>query len=341
VPSDPFVRKSQSRVLVTGATGFLGRAVADALGRAGHSVRRGARIAPAAAPDDEPWAGYGDVGPATRWESALTGVAVVVYLAGLAHLPDEAPTAAAETFTRVNAEGTACLAAAAAVAGVRRLILMSSALVHGEASPGRPLTEDVEPVPAGPYARSKLDSERRLVAAARDSPLQWVILRPPLVYGSDAKGNFRRLLGLVRTGFPLPLGAATAPRTFIGIDNLADAVVRCVEDPRAANRSFSATPRPPPQLISSAAWRLRWVDACGRRASRRGYCAPRSAWRAASATTTGCSTRSSSTLAASAFSSAGRRRYPWTRGSVARCASDGSWASSLATCPLSNARVAN
>jgi nucleoside-diphosphate-sugar epimerase len=238
VSPDPAVRKSSSRVLVTGATGFLGRSVTKALDRAGHDVLRGARIAPAAAPAGETWIGYGDVGPVTRWNEALAGVDVVVHLAGLAHLPDAKAAMAADTFGRVNAEGTARLASAAVGARVRRLVLMSSALVHGEASPGRPVTEDDTPAPASPYARSKLDSERRLVAAARGSSLQWVILRPPLVYGARAQGNFRRLVSLVRTGLPLPLGTATAPRTFIGIDNLADAVVRCVSHARAANQVF-------------------------------------------------------------------------------------------------------
>ena len=191
-----------------------------------------------AASAGERWVGYGDIGPATRWDEALAGVDVIVHLAGLAHLPDAMSSAAADTFARVNAEGTGRLASAAVGAGVRRLVLVSSALVHGEASPGRPFTEDDEPAPASAYARSKLDAERRLMAAARGSPLQWVVLRPPMVYGAGAKGNFRRLVQLVRTRAPLPLGAATAPRTFIGIDNLADAVVRSVEHPRAANQVF-------------------------------------------------------------------------------------------------------
>jgi nucleoside-diphosphate-sugar epimerase len=229
--------EASGRVLVTGATGFLGRAVAEALGRAGHDVLRGGRRAPAAS-GGERWVGYGDVGPATRWDEALAGVDAVVHLAGLAHLFDATAATAARTFTRVNAEGTARLASAAVGAGVRRLILMSSVLVHGEASPGRPFIEADAPAPASPYAHSKLDSERRLVAAARGSALEWVILRPPMVYGPRAAGNFRRLVGLVRSGLPLPLGAATAPRTFIGIDNLADAVVRCVTDERAANQVF-------------------------------------------------------------------------------------------------------
>jgi nucleoside-diphosphate-sugar epimerase len=238
VPLDHTDRKSSSRVLVTGATGFVGRVVAQALDRTGHQVLRAARAVPAGAPPNETWVATGDVGPTTRWDETLAGVDVVVHLAGLAHLPDEAAATAADIFSRVNAEGTARLASAAVGAGVRRLVLVSSALVHGEASPGHPFSEDEAPAPANAYARSKLDSERRLMAAARNSALQWVILRPPMVYGAGARGNFRRLVDLVRTRVPLPLGAATAPRSFIGVDNLADAVVRCVEHERAANQVF-------------------------------------------------------------------------------------------------------
>jgi nucleoside-diphosphate-sugar epimerase len=229
-------RKTSGPVLVTGATGFLGRAVVEALVRAGHDVVRGARATPAGA--REAWVGYGDVGPDTRWEEALAGIDTVVHLAGLAHLADAMAATAAATFARVNAEGTARLAEAAARCGVRRFVLMSSALVHGRSSPGRPFTEDDMPAPQTPYARSKLDAEARLTQAARASALEWVILRPPMVYGPGARGNFRRLVRLVRAGVPLPLGAATAAKSFIGIDNLADAVVRAVEHPRAANETF-------------------------------------------------------------------------------------------------------
>jgi len=230
--------EASGRVLVTGATGFLGSAAAEALARAGHDVLRGGRVAPATAPASETWIGYGDIEREQQWDGVLAGIDAIVHLAGLAHLPDASAAAAAETFARVNAEGTALLARAAAQAGVRRFILISSALVHGEASPGRPFTEADAPAPQSPYARSKLESEARLAEVARGSALQWVILRPPMVYGASAAGNFRRLVNLVRAGLPLPLCAATAPRSFIGIDNLADAIVRCVAHPQAANQVF-------------------------------------------------------------------------------------------------------
>jgi nucleoside-diphosphate-sugar epimerase len=223
--------------LVTGATGFLGQGVARALARAGHDVVRGARVVPAAAGGGV-WVGYGDVGPDTRWDDVLAGINTVVHLAGLAHLPDEAAASAAEAFHRVNVDGTIGLAHAAVRAGVRRVILMSSALVHGQTSTCRPFKETDPPAPRTPYARSKLGSERGVQQAARGSRLQWVILRPPMVYGAGAGGNFRRLVGLARANVPMPLGAATAARSFIGIDNLADAVVRCVEHPAAVNQTF-------------------------------------------------------------------------------------------------------
>lgn len=230
--------EAPSRVLVTGATGFVGRAAAAALARAGHEVLRGARIASAAARAGETWTGYGDIGPETRWDGVLDRIDTIVHVAGLAHLTDASAATAAEAFTRINTEGTAHLARAAARGGVRRFILISSALVHGEASPGAPFTEADTPAPQNDYARSKLDSEVRLREAARASTMQWVILRPPMVYGEQAGGNFRRLVNAVRAGLPLPLGAATAPRSFIGIDNLADALVRCVVHPQAADQLF-------------------------------------------------------------------------------------------------------
>jgi nucleoside-diphosphate-sugar epimerase len=236
---NPPAHAGTQRVLVTGATGFLGEAVARGLERADYPVLRGGRAAPPALiARGEAWVGYGDIGPATRWEVALDGVGAVVHVAGLAHLPDATAPRAADALVRVNVEGTACLAAAAVRAGVRRFVLVSSALVHGEASPGRPFTEVDAPAPKSPYARSKLGAEQRLIEIARGTGMHWVILRPPMVYGPRAGGNFRRLVRLVGSGLPLPLGAATAPRSFIGIDNLADAVVRAVKHERAADGAF-------------------------------------------------------------------------------------------------------
>ena len=304
--------------------GFLGRAVAEALGA------RGPRCACAARAQcgRRSRARLGRL--RRRRRRSLPGTArstvstTVVHLAGLAHLPDATAAAAAETFARVNAEGTARLASAAAVgAGVRRFVLMSSALVHGQASPGRPFTEDDAPAPASPYARSKLDSERRLhggrdgVSAAMGDP-------------APADGLRRRARGatsagwsqLVRAGVPLPLGAATAPRSFIGIDNLADAVVRAVEHPRAANQVFLVADAETTSTVDlvhlhrrrrsvGAFWTPHVPAALLRDRAR--------AWLGARATVSACSIRSSSTPAASARCSTGRRRCRWTRACAAPC----------------------
>jgi nucleoside-diphosphate-sugar epimerase len=237
--ADPQIRRSAAgRVLVTGATGFIGSATAAALERAGHEVIRAARALPAGA-SPQRWVVHGDIGPATPWQPALAGIDAVVHAAGLAHLPDESAARAAEAFDRVNATGTARLAAAASAAGVRRFVLLSSALVHGWTHAGRPLTEADTPAPQTAYARSKLDAEQRLRdAAGAQGTMSWVVLRPPLVYGPGVKANFRRLMRIAATGLPIPLGAATAPKSFIGIDNFASAIARCLAHAGAANQTF-------------------------------------------------------------------------------------------------------
>ena len=279
---------------------------------------RGARVAPAGGAGT--WTGYGEVGPDTRWDDALAGIDVVVHLAGLAHLPDEMAAARPILSPASTPRGPRGSQLPPCAAGVRRLVLMSSALVHGQASPGRPFTEGDAPAPATPYARSKLDSETRLVAAARGSALEWVILRPPMVYGPGARGNFRRLVQLVRAGVPLPLGAATAPKSFIGIDNLADAVVRAVEHPRAANQVFLVADAETTstvglvRLIAAGLGPAR-VDAVCAGCAAADRARARSGARAMSSA---CSIRSSWTPAASARCSTGRRRCRWRRACAAR-----------------------
>jgi len=226
----------RGRVLVTGATGFLGGAVAAALSSAGCAVLRGARTGPGSVRDGEAWIGYGEIGPETNWDVALDGVHTIVHAAGLAHLEDRA--GAAERLWQVNVGGAASLAACAVARRVSRFILISSVAVNGSTTAGRPFSEDSGEHPDNSYALSKLEAEMRLKDIARGTGMECVILRPPLVYGFGARGNFRRLVNLVRSGLPLPLGSATAPRSFIAIDNLTSVIRRCVEHPAAANQTF-------------------------------------------------------------------------------------------------------
>jgi nucleoside-diphosphate-sugar epimerase len=232
------MRPGGKTVLVTGATGFLGRTLAHALVRAGFDVVRGARSPPSKPPPSETWRGHGDVASTTRWNEVLEGVGTVLHLAGIAHLEDRNAARANEHLRQVNVESTARLAAAAAAAGVGRFILMSSALVHGHDSTAGAFTEASTLRPQTAYARSQRVAESALQHAAHGSGMVPVILRPPMVYGPASRGSFARLVSAVRRGVPLPVGCATAPKSFIGIDNLASAVVLCVAHPRAANQTF-------------------------------------------------------------------------------------------------------
>ena len=138
----------------------------------------------------------------------------------------------------VNTRGTERLARCAAQQGVRRFVFVSTALVHEARGDDRPIIETDPLRPVGAYAQSKLVAEQRLAEVAALSGMEFVVLRPPLVYGPGAVGNFGRMYRSVRSGWPLPLGRATAPRSFLGIDNLANAVAVCLEHPAAANQSF-------------------------------------------------------------------------------------------------------
>lgn len=219
---------------MTGASGYVGAAVARALALAGHDVIRGARSPRQAC--GEAWAAYGDLRELSDWRPVLAGCDAVVHCAGLAHVP-EGPDAA-QLALNVNTLATERLAEAAARAGVRRFVFMSSAHVSGADSREGILSEASEPRPGTIYARSKFDAEVRLQRVAGDKGIEWTILRPPMVYGPAAPGNFGRLVRLVRSGLPLPFGSATAQKSFIGIDSLASAVVRTAMDPGAANAMF-------------------------------------------------------------------------------------------------------
>lgn len=208
-------------VLVTGATGFVGYHLCRALEQAGHEIRRASR--------------------GTGWAKALGGVDCVVHLAARVHVLQETEADAESAFLRDNAQATAALAEAAGQAGVRRMILASTARVSGPCSGQRPFRESDPPAPAEPYERSKLEAERALLANVSRTGLESVILRIPLVYGPGVKANFLSLMRAVDRRLPLPLGSVRNCRSFIYSGNLTSAILACVAHPAAQGRTFNVS----------------------------------------------------------------------------------------------------
>lgn len=224
-------------IVVTGANGFVGRNLVRTLDAEGYRVRRIVRNHSSERCTADVVA-VGDISGDTYWNDAVTGAQTIVHLAGLAHVdqPDENTTK--ELYYRINAEGTQSLAKAAIKAGVRRFILVSSIGVNGPSSVALPFTASDEPRPANAFARSKAVAEVLLREAAEHTGMEWTVLRPPMIYGPDAPGNFARLAKLAKTGLPMPVGASTARRGFVAIDNIVDLMKTLITHPAAANRLF-------------------------------------------------------------------------------------------------------
>lgn len=226
------------KVLVTGATGFVGRALPPVLVRAGHEVRLAVRRSDPGLAAEGDRVVVGDIGPGTDWREALADIEVVVHLAARVHvMHDDAADPLAE-YRCVNTEGTQALGRAAVAAGVRRVVYLSTVKVLGDASGRDSWCDNTSPAPSNPYAVSKWEAEQALFALAADRGLEVAVLRPPLVYGPNVKGNFRRLLDLCRRRLPLPLGAIDNRRSLLYVGNLADAIMHCLEHPGVVDRSF-------------------------------------------------------------------------------------------------------
>lgn len=220
--------------LVTGAGGFIGSALVKALD--GHPVRRALRTPSATAQADD--FVCGDIGPDTDWQPALRDVDCVVHLAARTHVLRENTADPLAAYRSVNVDGTRRLAEQAAAAGVRRFVFLSSIKVNGESTSSRPFSTDDTPAPEDAYGISKLEAENALREIADRSGMEWVILRPPLVYGPGVKGNFLRLLNAVAKGVPLPLASIDNRRSLVYVGNLVDAIITCIHAPAAAGRTF-------------------------------------------------------------------------------------------------------
>lgn len=226
------------RILLTGATGFLGRALLKELLYREHEVTAAVRHA---SPVVKGLRSYPivDIGGTTDWLPALQGIEVVVHAAARVHVVRERHPDPLAEYRHVNVDGTLRLARQAAMSGVRRFVFISSIKVNGEGTlPGHPYKADDEPRPTDPYGISKFEAEQALQALAAETGMEVVIVRPVLIYGPGVKGNFHTLLGWLDRGIPLPLGAIHNLRSLVALDNLVDMIMLCLEHSAAANQVF-------------------------------------------------------------------------------------------------------
>lgn len=230
------------RVLLTGASGFVGGALLPALGSRGMAVRPVFRSAAQAAATADAVMVPG-LDADTDWAAALQGIDVVIHAAARAHIMRDEALDPLMEYRLVNVQGTLNLARQAARAGVRRLVFISSVKVNGESSlPGKAFAADDPPAPEDAYGTSKAEAEAELWRAARATGMELTIIRPVLVYGPGVKGNFLSMLRWVQRGVPLPLGAVTGNRrSLVALDNLVDLICTCIEHPGAANQVFLAS----------------------------------------------------------------------------------------------------
>ncbi len=226
------------KTLVTGANGFVGQAVCTALAKRGHEVKAAVRTTDRCrvlAKSETPVIADIETSPPDVWRAGLHSVDILIHLA--AHVHQRKTKTDQNRYQKVNNQGTAHLCRLAVDCGVRRIIFLSSLKVNGETATD-PLLEKSAVNPQDPYAQSKWEAEKHIQGITRGSTTDFVIIRPPLVYGPRVRANFLSLLKVVSADIPLPLGSLHNRRSMIYVGNLADAVVAAAEHPHAAGQVF-------------------------------------------------------------------------------------------------------
>lgn len=227
------------RLLITGATGFVGQALSHEAILRGYSVLEAVRRTPRNRRNTF----IADINGKTDWAEALNGVDSVVHLAARVHVMRDTEANPLARFREVNVDGTFNLAQQAAAAGVSRFIFLSSVKVNGEfTEAGQPFTADDLSAPENPYGVSKYEAENLLRKIASETGMEVVIIRAPLVYGPSVKANFGSMMRWLSRGLPLPLAAVTENRrSLVALDNLVDLIMICLYHPAAANQTFLAS----------------------------------------------------------------------------------------------------
>jgi nucleoside-diphosphate-sugar epimerase len=225
------------RILVTGANGFIGSSLCPFLKERGYFVRGSGRSNISNMLSVDEYIQAGNIDEDTDWQEALDRIDIVIHLAGNAHIKHKTEANSLSDFRKINALGTKRLAESAVEAEVKRFIFISSVKVNGGVRT-KPYTEDDAPFPEDAYGLSKKEAEEALMGIAKKRGLEVVVLRPPLVYGSGVKANFKSLIKLTESGLPLPFKNVKNRRSFIYLGNLIDVIAVCIEHPKAAGETF-------------------------------------------------------------------------------------------------------
>lgn len=251
-------------VFLTGATGFVGSAIAQRLVSEGCALICAARDKTASLPPTARVVNCADFTVNDGWQEALAEVDVVIHSAARVHVMNDTESDPLAAFRKVNVEGTLNLARQALAAGVRRFVFVSSIKVNGEGTElGRPYRADDVPAPADPYGVSKMEAEQGLRELAAQSDLEVVIIRPVLVYGPGVKANFLVMMRWLDKGVPLPFGAIDNRRSLVALDNLVDLVHTCMTHVAASNQTFLVSDG---EDLSTTALLRRMAKALGRSA---------------------------------------------------------------------------
>ncbi|MEH6445871.1 MAG: SDR family oxidoreductase [Oceanospirillaceae bacterium] len=225
-------------IFITGASGFVGKSLVDNLKRKNIEHKVGLRNSAVSISSTEKEFVIGDISETTDWSFALHKVEVVIHLAARVHVMDDKRNSLTE-FRNVNTYATLKLAKQAVQAGVKRFIFISSVKVNGEMTTlNRAFTPDDQYIPDDPYGLSKYEAEQGLLLLAKETDMEVVIIRPPLVYGPGVRANFASMMKWINRGVPLPLGAINNHRSLIALDNLVSFIIHCIDHPKAANEVF-------------------------------------------------------------------------------------------------------
>jgi nucleoside-diphosphate-sugar epimerase len=228
------------KVLVTGASGFVGGAFLARTSSDGHfSLRAAVRTEVQYSSSSIESVIVEGLTATANWHEAVKGCDAVVHAAARTHIMQDTVADPLSAFRLVNVQGTLNLARQAAESGVKRFVFLSSVKVNGELTQmSHPFRENDIPAPQDSYAISKHEAEEGLSRLAKETGMEVVVIRPPLVYGPGVKANFQSMIRWVRRGTPLPFGAVSNKRSFVALDNLVDFILTCLVHPKAANQTF-------------------------------------------------------------------------------------------------------